>query len=364
MSPNDELTTPPTHEPAASAQVPVFHNPLTQQPLQQSEVPKPAVVDMAQPVVPTIEFAVPQMDPAPQPEQVPTAMPAPQAEQARVEPSVLDLQGAPIPHPVMPAPVRLAPVPKGEATHAAGLAATAHTQPFQSIPPAHVAEAAMLPIAKKPSKMSRKPLILGIVCAVILVLGGTGWYMIAQLTDSKKSTSQPTPTPTSLKRDTTRKAIQPGNVAVISDCYGIQVPVDPDIQVNKDCRMSIVYGSAKTSTVVISPYKDFDLVGSDTQEDTKQFDSNKILDGLIASTTSGRTIADRQSLKVGNIDTVKITSTSSANGETVAYAFIVLPESDQQFKEKKIIAFIVTGAYNDDSSRAAYDAVLAHWQWQ
>jgi hypothetical protein len=48
----------------------------------------------------------------------------------------------------------------------------------------------------------------------------------------------------------------------------------------------------------------------------------------------------------------------------VAYTFIIMPEGDMIFGEKKFVAFMVTGAYNDDYSRKGYDQFLSTWSWK
>lgn len=356
MSPNDPTSANVPETPPTNVSPPVFHNPLVEgyTPPASQPVGEPLVQPQPEPVLPS-EPVVPAPPPAPD------LAPAP---------SVMDLQDEDYPHPppIQPAPVRLAPVPRGNDVHAQGLADSAQTQPFSTVPAAHVAEAAALPLVSTPKKSSRKPLTIVISAIALLVLGVGGWYAGTKLASSKKPVSQSTPTPKNTpKRDTDRKNLAVGYARVETPCYTVQLPEQNEVQVNKDCRLAVAYGETKASTVVVSPYKDFDLVGSSDQTDdkgqVKQFDSSKILEGLIASTTAGRTVAERQDIKVGNIDTVKVTSTSSSNGEVVAYAFIVLPESDQSFEEKKFIAFIVTGAYNDEASRAAFDNLLSNWQW-
>lgn len=355
MSPNDATPSTPPVAPPPSVSPPVFHNPLVDgytPPMPQPEsAPAPASTTPAQ------DFAT-ELPPEPLPVHPPA------------DPSVLDLQDLEEPHPpvIQAAPVRLAPVPKGNDVHAQGLAESAYSQPFSNVPAPHVAEAALMPLVPHKKKSSHTPLIIMLVLVLVggLVLGA--WYLSTKLPTAQKGTSTSTPTPASqAKRDTSRKNLPLGYAQVETECYYLQVPENPEIQVNKDCRLAVAYGATKSSTVVVSPYKDFDLVGADPTADqgkAQKFDSGKILEGLISSTTAGRTVAERQDIKVGNIDTVKVTSTSSSNGEVVAYAFIVLPDADQSFEEKKFIAFIVTGAYNDEASRTAFDNLLKNWQWK
>lgn len=356
MSPSDQspiLPSMPSQDPPVVAPPPaVFHNPLAAGYEDKTTALPPLSTHDTSVAAPTQEY----VQPAPQPQP---------------EPSVLDLQDHVMPPPpVSVGTVRLAAVPRGNDLHAQGLAASAHGEPFGAPVAPHVAEAASLPLSSPAGTSRGNSLMvkLAVIAGLLLLLGGGGLLAYKAL-GTKKVTPSSTPTPTSVsKRDTSQKQLPLGYVQTQTDCYTVQVPTNPEVQLNRDCRLSLTYGEKKTSSIVISPYKDFDLVGSsDTSTDQSKastFDSRKILEGLISSTTAGRTVAERQDIKVGNIDTVKITSSSTTNGEIVAYAFIVLPVSDQKFAEKSFIAFIVTGAYSDDASKVAFDHVLQSWQWQ
>jgi len=212
-----------------------------------------------------------------------------------------------------------------------------------------------------------KSLMFGILGAVVLLLIGA-----AALLGFSRRVSKPSPSPSAtirITRDTKLKALYQGYEKVSTDCYVLQVPSVPRTDVNKDCQLSVFYGPQKTSSVVVSAFREFDFVATEAtpnQSNQKtQFDSKKILEGLITNATSGKAVSSRQDIKVGNLSAVKIVASAQTGGEPgVAYVFIVLPETDQQFREKTFTAFIVTGAYNDDFSRKGFDQAMSSWTWQ
>jgi len=191
-----------------------------------------------------------------------------------------------------------------------------------------------------------------------------------------KPAAQPSPTATqdlSPVRDTTEKPLQPFAEKVATDCYLLQVPTPKEIQVNKDCALSLVYGEQKISSIFVSPQREFDIVAGDDQATTAQtspstairFDSQKYLDSLIAKAVSSDLIVTRETIKVAGLDATKVVGRSASSASpAVAYVFIVLPDTDQKFAEKTFIAFIITGAYNDDYSRKGFDQAISTWSWK
>jgi hypothetical protein len=134
-----------------------------------------------------------------------------------------------------------------------------------------------------------------------------------------------------------------------------------------------VYGEQKISSIFVSPQREFDIVAAeDTPNSTQsspstavRFDSQKYLDSLIAKAVSSDLIVTRETIKVAGLDATKVVGRSASSATpAVAYVFIVLPETDQKFAEKTFIAFIITGAYNDDFSRKGFDQAISTWSWK
>lgn len=301
-------------------------------------------------------------EPAPVPVQ-PTPPPASQPTVSHMSDDIL-----------APAPVRLAPVPRADDAHADGAMASSQAVPFGGAMPASSTGAAMVPSSPQtPAKKGSKLKLVLIALAVLLVLGG-GTATALFLT--MKPQSQPSPSATqalSPVRDTTEKPLQPFAEKVSTDCYVLQVPTPKEIQVNKDCSLSLVYGEQKISSIFVSPQRDFDIVAGEDQSNSTQtspstavrFDSQKYLDSLIAKAVSSDLIVTRETIKVAGLDATKVIGRSASSATpAVAYVFIVLPETDQQFEEKTFIAFIITGAYNDDFSRKSFDQAISTWSWK
>lgn len=365
--PNPNQPIPPQPAPPAIDPVPVFQNPLAPegpvappQPL----TPQPAQVPAATPVVQStpIEPPMTAQEPVPAPIQ-PTPPPVAPPTVSHMSDDIL-----------APAPVRLAPVPRADDAHADGAMASSQTVPFGGAMPASSSGAAITsPAAQTPTKKGSKWKFVLIGLAALLVLGGgtaTALFLTA------KPASQPTPSVSQALnpvRDTTEKPLQPFAEKVTTDCYVLQVPIPKEVQVNKDCSLSLVYGEQKISSIFVSPQREFDIVAGEDQANNVQnspstavrFDSQKYLDSLIAKAVSSDLIVTRETIKVAGLDATKVVGRSASSATpAVAYVFIVLPETDQKFEEKTFIAFIITGAYNDDFSRKGFDQAISTWSWK
>ncbi len=378
--PNPNQPIPPQPASPAIDPVPVFQNPLapegpaapvsSPQPLVPEVQPQPIVQQPAQaPVVdPVIQPPQPSNPPMAVQEPVPAPMqPAPPPV---AQPTVSHMSDDIL----APAPVRLAPVPRADDAHADGAMTSSQSVPFGGAMPASSTGAAMAtPTAQTPTKKGSKWKIVLIGLAVLLVLGGgtaTALFL------AMKPTPQPTPSATqalSPVRDTAEKPLQPFAEKVSTDCYVLQVPTPKEIQVNKDCSLSLVYGEQKISSIFVSPQREFDIVAGEDQPNNAQsspstavrFDSQKYLDSLIAKAVSSDLIVTRETIKVAGLDATKVVGRSASSATpAVAYVFIVLPETDQKFEEKTFIAFIITGAYNDDFSRKGFDQAISTWSWK
>ncbi|MEI7818669.1 MAG: hypothetical protein WCI47_00970 [bacterium] len=298
---------------------------------------------------------------APLPTQIPTPVyqPAPSHTEAHNPLEEHDPWEA---KPVVPAPFRLAPESK---------LAHIHSQPHppygspvdqshEHTAPQRAPEASKSP----PHKLSpRLFLVVGVLIAGLLV--AAAWTLGVRNKASRPATPSQSAGTT---RDTTESGLIVGNERILTPCYTIQVPKAPRTDINKDCQLSVAYGPDKISNIVVSTINDFNLVEPVNQTGSNQsprFDSQKVLEALITNTTSGKAVSAREKIKVGNIDAVKITGSAQAGGDAlVAYTFIILPSTDQQFAEKQFIAMIVTGAYNDDYSRKAFNGMLETWTWK
>ncbi len=368
-APEPPASTPP--QPSAD-DVPVFRNPLAQGYEDgTSQLP---------PIPPATPQATPQ-DPMPAPDftnQVPASVPTPsplaepQAEPVlpavTAQPTVSELSSSPI----KPAPVRLAPVPRNDDMHAGGLQSTSQTMPFGGAPentaPAPVAPSAS-PVA---NTAKRKPigLIVGLaVGLVVILLAAIGGY--AYIASRKDSTPTATPsTSAGSVRDKTEKPTQPFSEKVSTDCYVAQSLTPVDTQQNKDCALSITYGEQKISSIFVSALGQFDIAteesaGTNTQNSSNSIDTQKYLEALIVDIIPKDLVTTREDIKVGGLDAVKVVGKKdAASGVDVAYVFIILPEGDRTFGEKNFVAFIVTGAYNDDYSRKGFDQFLSTWSWK
>ncbi len=272
----------------------------------------------------------------------------------------------------VPAPVRLAPAPRADDHHALAHQQTASQTPFSgqaaSQPP--VAPAA-LPTSAPAAHTSgthkakwRLPVIIGGIGLLIAILAG--WQFMAKRSTPQVSTT-PQATVVASVRSREAQPLQGGNTKVETPCYVIQVPVNPTVNNNAACKLDLTYGEQKISSIIISTYRDVDLVSptGSSPADGQAFDQKKFLEELITNTTTGRTVIKRESISVGNLPAEKlIIGEADKPTSQVAYTYIVLPESDQQFNEKKFIAFIVTGAYGDTASQQGYNNVLKWWYWK
>ena len=369
-APEPPASTPP--QPSAD-DVPVFRNPLAQG--------YEGGTSQLPPIPPTTsEITPPNPVPAPDPASLPTPLaptPSPLVEPqsepispvATAQPTVSELSNSPI----KPAPVRLAPVPRSDDMHAGGLQSTSQAMPFgggtsENIAPAPATSSA-LPAA---NTAKRKPigLIVGLaVGLVVILLAAIGGY--AYITSRKDAPPTAAPsTSTGSVRDKTEKPTQPFSEKVSTDCYVAQSLTPVDTQQNKDCALSITYGEQKISSIFVSALGQFDIAteenaGTNTQNSSNSLDTQKYLEALIADIIPKDLVTTREDIKVGGLDAVKVVGKKdAASGVDVAYVFIILPEGDRTFGEKNFVAFIVTGAYNDDYSRKGFDQFLSTWSWK
>lgn len=354
MNPSDNPIQPdPQSVPPANP--PVFHNPLAQAYGDHTgQLPPPAVSTPQPPAINPKPFTPPPPPPA-GPAPVPPA-PAP------AQPTVNQLPQSV----VKPAPVRLAPEPKADDYHAAAATQSAHATPFGT--PVSQVNTSTMP-TPVPAKKSRKGLVVGLIIGLSLMVIGVGAFFL--LRPAKKPT---TPSPTSSvvassKRDTQEKSVQPFSQKVMTECYVTQVLVPVDTQLNKDCTLDVRYGEQKVSSITVSPQRDFNLVADQSSgqasDGTTRFDTEKYLDALIANAISKDLIVTREKLTVGGLEATKVVGKQQASSASiVAYVFIVLPEGDRKFNEKTFVAFIITGAYNDDYSRKGFDQALSTWSWK
>lgn len=265
-----------------------------------------------------------------------------------------------------PAPVRLAPAPRADDRHALAHQQAASQTPFSGQAPLESPQAPVLIPQANIGRQTKWKLPVMIGGIGLLVASVMAWQLIG-----KRSAAQPTTTPQASVAASVRsrdaQALQGGNTKVETPCYVIQVPINPTVNNNAECKLDLAYGEQKISSIIISTYRDIDLVSptGTSAADDQAFDQKKFLEELITNTTTGRTIIKRESILVGNLPAEKVI-VGEANKSTsqVAYTYIVLPESDQQFNEKKFIAFIVTGAYGDTASQQGYDNALKWWYWK
>lgn len=370
---------PPVNPPPSQppAEVPVFHNPLAQSyedgtaqlpaipsnPAPEPPIPPVAPAPILEPVLQypdTPPIAQPSV-PVPQPQPVPP--PAPPSP-----PMVSELADSPI----KPAPVRLAPVPRNDDMHADGLQATSQAAPFgaspENVPLASAAPSGIPAVSKAP----RKPigLIVGIAIGVVILLVAAigGYAFIASRTNQPAVSSSPVAAGS--VRDKTEKPTQPFSEKISTDCYIAQSLTPVEIQQNKDCALSITYGEQKISSIFVSALGQFDIATDDDEASQAQNDANasntqNYLDALITDIIPKDLVTTREDIKVGNLDATKVVGKKDeASAVDVAYVFIILPEGDKTFGEKTFVAFIVTGAYNDDYSRKGFDQFLSTWSWK
>lgn len=274
--------------------------------------------------------------------------------------------------PLKPAPVRLAPVPRNDDMHAGGLQASSQTMPFgaqsENIAPAP----APGPGVPAVSSAKRKPigLIVGIaVGVVVLLVAAIGGYAYFASQKAKEPVAS-SPTTAGSVRDKTEKATQPFSEKISTDCYVAQSLTPVETQQNKDCALSITYGEQKISSIFVSALGQFDVTtgegtAQDVQNSNTEADTKKYLEALITDIIPKDLVTTREDIKVGGLDATKVVGKKdAASGVDVAYVFIILPEGDKTFGEKTFVAFIVTGAYNDDYSRKGFDQFLSTWSWK
>ncbi|MCC7543649.1 hypothetical protein IT415_02975 [bacterium] len=368
-----------TNSQPAGATPPVFHNPLAQGYTDRTAQLPDLTSGQSLPVQPTTD-----VNAAPQPvvssqQTTPTTplVSIPPSESSATPAALFDVPGAasgpesdidtpliPDPTPIQPAPVRLAQDPK---TGSFPLPAT-NVPPHLTAPAQGTTnQAASLSRTNVPKQHPIRRLLIILAVVFVLLIGGfVGWRVYQQ-----RAVVQPTPsTAVTPVRDTAVKALASGYERLETACYSLQIPNQPRVDVNKDCQLSVFYGTQKVSSVVVSTFRDFDFVAEDTTQassspSAQRFDSKRVLDALITNATTGKAISARQDIKIGNIDAVKVVGAAQAGGDPVyVNVFIVLPESDQQFAEKNFIAFTITGAYNDSYSRKTFDHVIDTWSWK
>lgn len=355
--------------PSAGSEVPVFRNPLaqgyenstTQLPPMQPAAPMPQPPYQPQDPSPTNPPTVADSGSA-------QISPQPTANSSGQQPMVSELSDLPM----RPAPVRLAPVPRGDDLHAGGLQNSSQSMPFNT------AVASNIPSPVPPANPSintpkRKPigLIVGIAVGIVLLLvSGIGGYAYLRLRKSKPSGEVNESIAVKSVRDRVERPVQPFSERISTDCYIAQALTPVETQQNKDCALSITYGEQKISSIFVSALGQFDVTTDSATTNSAQntggnIDTKKYLEALIVDIIPKDLVTTREDVKVGGLEATKVVGKKDAtSGVDVAYAFIILPEGDKAFGEKTFVAFIVTGAYNDDYSRKGFNQFLSTWSWK
>jgi hypothetical protein len=274
---------------------------------------------------------------------------------------------------IKPAPVRLAPVPRSDDMHAGGLQDSSQSAPFGSVPTTNVVPAPSTNQAPSQANVAkRKPigLIVGLAVGVaVLLVAGIGGYAFFMSKKSKQPVAS-SPVAVGSVRDKTEKPTQPFSEKISTDCYIAQALTPVETQQNKDCALSITYGEQKVSSIFVSALGQFDLTtggqtDNNSQNTNNHTDTKKYLEALIVDIIPKDLVTTREDIKVGGLDATKVVGKKdAASSVDVAYVFIILPEGDKTFGDKTFVAFIVTGAYNDDYSRKGFDQFLSTWSWK
>ncbi len=270
---------------------------------------------------------------------------------------------------ITPAPVRLAPEPPSLPLNTLETpGAQSHTAANQggTLSPAEVTERYIA--AEKAADAKRKRIYLFLA---LIAVGVTIVVAVIGLIMGRGRTIQPTPTKTTVSkpsRDTLEKPLLSGAERITNDCYTFQAPKPIEVVNNKDCLVDMKYGEQKLSSIVVSTFREFDLVQSDeatTSPAANRFDSVKITDAFIKNVTEGKTVVSRQTIELAKLSAEKVIVKGGANASSeVVYVFIALPEADQKFGDRTFIAFAITGAYNDDYSKKSFDQALKTWSWK
>lgn len=395
MNPTDQNSSPPTppdnqpnpasypaSQPNVAGEVPVFRNPLAQgyedhtsqlpaMSVQPTTLPSPQPAPAPSPINPSSppEPSPPVASPPVPPNEAAAPPPASQpVEPVSAQPKVSQLSASF----VQPAPVRLAPVPRSDDIHAGGLQAASQATPFNTLPENTPPRPAAAPMAVPAQKKTKSiGVIIGVASGVVvLILGIIGFYAYQTMRNKTNTVQTNAPSKAESVRDKTEKPTQPFSEKITTDCYVAQSLTPVETQQNKDCDLSINYGEQKTSSIFVSALSEFDVVtdGGDeqsSQNSSSEIDTNKYLDALIADIIDKELVTVRETTQVGNLEATKVVGKKDASSTVdVAYTFIILPEGDMIFGEKKFIAFTVTGAYNDDYSRKGYDQFLSTWSWK
>ncbi|MDQ5944035.1 MAG: hypothetical protein QG658_101 [Patescibacteria group bacterium] len=375
--PEPPSNVPPSQPPA---EVPVFRNPLAQGYEEGTAqlppmAPMPAAEPAPQPPAPTpapeptVAPEFPQNPPITSPPASPVESPPPAYPVAPpAQPTVSELSNSPI----KPAPVRLAPLPRNDDMHADGLQATSQAAPFGATPENVAPAPAIASGTPAVSKAPRKPigLIVGVAVGVVVLLvaaiGGYAYFA----SQKEQPAASSSPTTAGSVRDKTEKPTQPFSEKISTDCYVAQSLTPVETQQNKDCALSITYGEQKISSIFVSALGQFDIAtdensSTEAQNSASEINTQKYLDALIADIIPKDLVTTREDIKVGGLDATKVVGKKDeASAVDVAYVFIILPEGDRTFGEKTFVAFIVTGAYNDDYSRKGFDQFLSTWSWK
>jgi hypothetical protein len=370
-------------QPASPAgDVPVFHNPLAQGYENGTAQLPPIQPDLVQPAAPLQTNSVASNQPPASPahsivdppsdigmESAATSPPQPVVGVGQAQPRVSELSDTSI----KPAPVRLAPVPRSDDMHAGGLQDSSQSTPFGSVSTTNVAPAPSTNQTSPQANVAkRKPIgfIVGIAVGVAaLLVAGIGGYAFFMSKKSKQPVVSSSVTVGSV-RDKTEKPTQPFSEKISTDCYIAQALTPVETQQNKDCALSITYGEQKVSSIFVSALGQFDLTtggqtDNNSQNTNNHTDTKKYLEALIVDIIPKDLVTTREDIKVGGLDATKVVGKKdAASSVDVAYVFIILPDGDKTFGDKTFVAFIVTGAYNDDYSRKGFDQFLSTWSWK
>jgi hypothetical protein len=287
---------------------------------------------------------------------------------ASAQPKVSELSDTPI----KPAPVRLAPVPRSDDVHAAGLQASSKNAPFGTV---HENTAPTPVIAPKVATSAPKTKSIWMIVAiaggvVFILLAAIGFYTYQLTRNKSKTVATTTPSKAESVRDKTEKPIQPFSEKIVTNCYVAQALTPVVVDNNKDCSLSLTYGEQKSSSIFVSALSSFDIVTDNASENSaenssSEIDMDKYMENLMSEVIDKDLVTERTSMEVGNLAATKVAGKKDANSNTeVAYTYIALPEEERVFGEKQFIAFIVTGAYNDEYSRKGYDQFLTTWSWK
>ncbi len=208
---------------------------------------------------------------------------------------------------------------------------------------------------------SKKPLIIGVVVAILLLLVGVGMALSSKKpksvasTEQTKSSSAASTAPTQAQQSATPEApaAAAGYVTLEKLCYIILIPKDNDAGPENDCRFSARFGPQK-------------LINMNVTNLTKYGDGLEAnVAGLKASEAKqSSSLISEESVKIGGLDAKKLIFKSAGKyGLTTAHFLVAT--NKYKIDNVPVTGFeILAPSYDQPDNKTTIDTIIESWHWK